>query len=91
MDLVRGTPGRRFSARYRHRRRNRTRLEHWLALSGGIALMAVGTILFFTPGPGLLFFGAGAVLMARESHGAARFFDRVELRLRAGYRALFPR
>lgn len=91
MDLVRGTPGRRFSARYRHRRRKHTRLEHWLALAGGTALMAVGAVLFFTPGPGLILFAAGAAMTARESHRAARFFDRAELRLRAGYRALFSR
>ena len=88
---MRGTPGRRFSSYYRHRRRNRSRLEHRLALMGGVALLTVGAILVFTPAPGIVIFVAGAGLLARESLPAARFLDRMELRLRAGYRALFPR
>jgi len=82
MSLLAGTPGRRFSARYRHRRRRGSRLARALSIGAGGALMAIGALLFFTPGPGVLVFLAGGTLVARESPRAARALDRLELSVR---------
>jgi hypothetical protein len=53
-----------------------------LIAAGGIALMVLGALLVFTPGPGLVVFLAGAALLARESPRAARWLDGLKLRLR---------
>jgi hypothetical protein len=82
-DLLRGTPGRRFTAHYRRRRQPLLRA---LAMAGGTALMIVGALMFVTPGPGLIVFLAGGVLLARESRRAARWLDRAELRVRSWLR-----
>jgi hypothetical protein len=46
--------------------------------------MLFGFILFFIPGPGVLFVALGGALVANESLIAARMFDWIELKCRAG-------
>ena len=81
--LTDGTPGRRFSDRYAHARHRRSRLAAALVVAGGIVLVVVGSLMFFTPGPGALLALLGAALIAGESASVARALDRLELALRA--------
>ena len=81
-DLLRGTPGRRFSALHRVRRR-RNGARKVLTIAAGGLLILLGAVLVATPGPGLLAALLGAGLIATESLAFARFLDRLELRLRA--------
>lgn len=86
-ELFRAKPGRRFTERYRHRRR-RNGLASALAMTGGTLLVLVGGVLMITPGPGLVVALAGAALIASESERAARGLDALELWLRAFLRRL---
>lgn len=81
-DLLRGTPGRRFSALHRVRRR-RNRVRKMLTIAAGGLLMLLGAVLVATPGPGLLAALLGAGLIATESLAFARFLDCLEVRARA--------
>jgi hypothetical protein len=89
--LLKATPGRRFSALHRARRRRRGFTKVATIAAGGL-LIAVGAVLLATPGPGALAALLGAALIASESLGFARFLDRLELRVRAllGKRATDP-
>ena len=78
LELARGTPGRRFRDRY-HRHDG---VRHAALLAIGVAAIIVGLILMVTPGPGLVFVGVGAALVATESRRAAELLDRLELFLR---------
>lgn len=86
MSLFEGTPGRRFSAHYRHRRRHHGQWLRAFSIAAGATLMAVGALLLLTPGPGLLALLAGAAILARESPRAARTFDRLEVQVRSWLR-----
>jgi peptidoglycan/LPS O-acetylase OafA/YrhL len=81
-DLLRGSPGRRFSALYRLRRQRKPRWLRIAGVLGGGMLMLVGVLLVPTPGPGLLAMLLGAGLIATESLAFAQALDRLELRLR---------
>jgi drug/metabolite transporter (DMT)-like permease len=81
-SLFQATPGRRFSALHRVRRR-RHRVLKALTIFAGALLIVLGVILVATPGPGTLAALLGAALIASESPSFARFLDRLELRLRA--------
>lgn len=81
-DLLRGSPGRRFSALYRLRRQRKPRWLRIAGVVGGGMLMLLGVLLVPTPGPGLLALLLGAGLIATESLAFARALDRLELRLR---------
>lgn len=48
-----------------------------------LALVAVGVVLVFIPGPAVLFFFIGGGLLASESRGIARMLDWLEVKLRA--------
>jgi hypothetical protein len=80
-------PGERFQKRYvRHGEaaRGRSRLVRLiLVVLGGFSIV-FGFILFFVPGPGILFVAIGGGLVANESLIAARFFDWIEVKSRAG-------
>jgi hypothetical protein len=86
MKILDGKPGRRFMARYRHRRRSRNQWLHALTMAGAVALVLLGLILLVTPGPGSLVLILGATLLARQSRRAAMMLDRAELRVRAIFR-----
>jgi hypothetical protein len=81
-QLLRGTPGRRFRALHRSRRRRHAALKA-LSIATGVFLILVGVVLLPTPGPGLLAAALGAGLIAGESLAFARALDRLELRLRS--------
>jgi UPF0716 family protein affecting phage T7 exclusion len=81
-ELLRGTPGRRFSALHRVRRR-RNGARKALNVGAGGVLILLGGVLVATPGPGLVAALLGAGLIASESLAFARFLDSLELRVRA--------
>lgn len=82
-NVLRGAPGRRFSALYRLRRQRRRRWLRALGVVSGGLLMLLGVLLVPTPGPGLLALLLGAGLIASESLAFAQALDRLELRVRS--------
>ena len=75
--------GQRFQELYRRRHdRRASELRRIGLIVAGLLLILVGAILILTPGPGGLVLLAGALVLAVQSHAAARLFDRSELRLR---------
>jgi len=82
--MKRARPGRRFQARYEHRRRLRAN-PFWkpLYLIVGTLLFLTGVVLLVAPGPGFLLIFVGAAMIAEESLWFARAFDAFELKLRA--------
>ena len=77
-------PGQRFQAHFQRRQQTRPRALHrkLLAIGGGILIMGAGIFFMLAPGPGVLIFLIGALLVAEESLAAARLMDRADLRLR---------
>ena len=86
-ELKKGTPGRRFASLYeeRHRRRADSAARP-AAVATGIALLLMGCLLIFTPGPGVAVLLLGATLLASESRGTARALDWIEVKARAALR-----
>jgi Flp pilus assembly protein TadB len=78
-----GLPGRRFQQQFRYRQQLRSGpVRRALFIVGGILVAAAGVFFLFAPGPGIVIFLVGAVVIARQSFFAARAFDRVEMQLR---------
>jgi Putative transmembrane protein (PGPGW) len=80
-------PGRRFQARYHkhRRRREQGKTSKWvilLNLISGPALIVAGFLFLPTPGPSYIIIVLGMWMLAGEYLPLARFFDRVEVRLR---------
>jgi Putative transmembrane protein (PGPGW) len=80
-------PGHRFQARYgRHRlRRQRGETSKYgrlLNLVGGPALIVAGFAFIPTPGPSYIIIVIGMWMLAGEFQPLARFFDRLDVRLR---------
>jgi len=77
-------PGQRFQAHFQRRQQLRPRALHWkiLVIGGGILIMSAGIFLMPAPGPGILIFLVGAVLVAEESLMAARLMDWADVRTR---------
>lgn len=77
-------PGVRFEHRFEH---SRDEGAGWLArcawMAAGIFFIAIGFVMLFTPGPGILALAFGATCLAQESLALARACDRLELRIRA--------
>lgn len=75
-------PGRRFEAHFERRQRTRPRGRHQkiLAIGGGVLVMGAGLFFLLAPGPGVLVFLVGALLVAEESRTAARLLDGADLR-----------
>ena len=57
-----------------------------LSWGGGLALIALGVVLLFVPGPGILLILLGCGLLARESRRMAAALDWAEPRVRAATR-----
>jgi hypothetical protein len=76
-------PGQRFQAHFQRRQQTRPRELHRkiLAIGGGVLIMGAGIFFMLAPGPGLLIFLVGALLVAEESLAAARLLDWADLRL----------
>ena len=80
-----GTPGQRFQDRYDRQRRARKTQSWALRLIQpilAIILLAIGIVLTFIPGPAIVFYFAGAGLLAGESRPLARALDWSEVKLR---------
>ena len=77
-------PGQRFQAHFARRQQTRPRGLHQkiLAIGGGVLVMGAGLYFLLAPGPGILIFLIGALLVAEESLMIARLMDWADLRLR---------
>ena len=80
-------PGHRFQTRYNDHRQRRERGElpryrRILNLAGGPALIVAGFAFIPTPGPSYIIIAIGMWLLAGEFLPLARFFDRLDVRLR---------
>ena len=80
-------PGHRFQTRYDNHRRRRERGEmpryrRIFNLAGGAALIVAGFAFLPTPGPSYMIIVLGMWLLAGEFLPLARFFDRLDVRLR---------
>ena len=80
-------PGHRFQARYSQQRLRRQRGEtskygRLLNLVGGPALIVAGFAFIPTPGPSYIIIVMGMWMLAGEFQPLARFFDRLDVRLR---------
>ena len=80
-------PGHRFQARYGQHRLRRQRGEtfkygRFLNLVGGPALIVAGFAFIPTPGPSYIIIVMGMWMLASEFQLLARFFDRLDVRLR---------
>ena len=80
-------PGHRFESRYNNHRQRRerggtSRYGRFFNLGGGLALIAAGFAFLPTPGPSYIIIVIGMWMMAGELLILARFFDRLEVRLR---------
>ena len=77
-------PGSRFERRFESSRAEGASWASRLAwMATGIFFVAIGFVMLFTPGPGLLAIAFGATCLAQESLRLARGCDRLELRIRA--------
>jgi len=80
-------PGHRFQTRYNNHRQRRERGEtsryrRIINLAGGPALIVAGIAFIPTPGPSYIIIAIGMWLLAGEFLLLARFFDRLDVRLR---------
>ena len=80
-------PGHRFQTRYNNHRQRRERGEtsrygRIFNLAGGPMLIAAGFAFLPTPGPSYIIIVIGLWMLAGEFLLLARFFDRLEVRLR---------
>jgi hypothetical protein len=80
-------PGHRFQTRYNNHRQRResgetSRYGRIFNLAGGPALIVAGFAFLPTPGPSYIIIVMGLWMLAGEFLPLARFFDRLEVRLR---------
>ena len=77
-------PGNRFQARYRYRENQSvsSRVKRVVKIIIGIALIPLGILLWFVPGPGWLIIFIGLALLAGRSKTLSRLLDRAELFVR---------
>ena len=80
-------PGHRFQTRYHNHRRRREQGEtpKWVSLLnrvGGPTLIVAGFLFLPTPGPSYIIIVIGMWMLAGEFLPLARFFDRLDVRLR---------
>ena len=83
LEILHGSPGRRFRERYRRMRQQKGSAWKRCALvCGGVLLCIVGLFFMAVPGPGIPILAVGLALVAQESAGLARLLDKAEIRLR---------
>jgi hypothetical protein len=86
--------GRRFTALYEHRERERQgaiSIGKPFIIGIGAALIAGGVILTPLPGPGLTVITIGAAIIGTEFRITAKLLDRAEVKLHCGWRTLKER
>ena len=83
-QFAKAPPGQRFKTHFQHRQQTRPSALHQkiLAIGGGVLVMGAGIFFMLAPGPGILIFLVGALLVAEESRTVARLMDGADLRLR---------
>lgn len=87
-EVARGRPGERFRRYYEHAKRDRNSgaaKERIVRIVLATVCFAIGLVLVFIPGPAILFFFIGGVLLASESLFAARALDWAEVKARAAW------
>jgi len=75
-------PGRRFRNRHERLHSGRAGRPWWrraLNFGGGVVLLAVGVFFAIAPGPAVVFFALGGLMIANESHAAARGLDAIDV------------
>jgi hypothetical protein len=88
-ELKTGVPGSRFLDHYQRQQRYQSgRLTRVVLMSGGVCLIALGSIMLVLPVPSAAVLLLGAAIVASESRGAAHAFDRWEIQIRASLRKL---
>ena len=77
-------PGQRFQAHFQRQQQTRPHGLHRkiLAIGGGVLVMGAGLFFMLAPGPGVLIFLIGTLLVAEESLTIARLMDGADRRLR---------
>lgn len=86
-----GKPGHRFQDRFDRNqgaRPSQSLLRRLLQPAVAVALILIGIVLTFIPGPAIVFYFAGAGVLAGESRTLARALDWIELKLRKVFRWL---
>jgi hypothetical protein len=82
-------PGRRFQDRYERHRRSRSGAKIvWriVRFALAVAVVALGAVFMFIPGPAILFYFIAGALLATDSLPVAKVLDWLEVRLRALWR-----
>ena len=80
-ELKHFAPGERFE-KFHEAQQHRSHWVHIAYMAVAIALIPVGVLFAFIPGPAVLFFALSAALFATQSLWLARQLDRAELALR---------
>lgn len=80
-EFVQKRSGTRFQARFRNRSPERNRWHVIFTVALAVALIPIGIVLLFLPGPGMALLILAALLIAGESLLAARALDRADLAL----------
>ena len=80
-DFTERRSGTRFQTRFRNRSPERKRWHVIFTVALAFALIPIGILLLFLPGPGIAFLIVAALLIAGESLLAARALDRADLAL----------
>ena len=87
-------PGERFQTQFRRHRQSKAGKSPWMRVLyavAGIASLALGVVLMFTPGPAVLLFLVAGGLFAMQSLAVARALDWSELRARAALKSIRKR
>jgi hypothetical protein len=80
-------PGERFE-KFHLAQQHRSRWVKFAYVGAAVALLPIGVLFAFIPGPAVLFFGLSAALFATQSLWLARLLDRGELALRHAVQSL---
>ncbi|MFZ5890596.1 MAG: PGPGW domain-containing protein [Myxococcota bacterium] len=88
-ELKASPPGERFH-RFYVAEQNEPRWVRLIYLGLGLAMLPVGVVFAFIPGPAVLFFALGAALLATHSEWVARKLDEFELWLHRTWTRIRP-
>lgn len=83
-ELKHYAPGERFECFY-VAQQHRPRWVHFAYVGAGVALLPVGVLFAFIPGPAVVFFALSAALFATQSRRLAKQLDHTELALRRAW------
>ena len=86
-ELKQYAPGERFE-KFHVTEQQRSHWVRFAYLAAAVALLPIGVLFAFIPGPAVLFFALSAALFATQSLWLARRLDRGELALRSAWLTL---